>query len=131
MGQPSPTYIPSEKGCKSIWIYLHSKNWKEDSVSCWCLSTWWWSCLGAIRIPIRIVGACRWGWRGRLPTTSTFSSDPFHYFFSHCRDHRDNSVDNALKNMSFYLTSPWGKACWFLILGIGGIRLHSIKVDDV
>lgn len=114
----------NEKGCLSIH-YLHSNNWKEDSASLWCLDTWW-SCLGDIRIPIRIEGAPRWGWRGRVSLPSTFSSDLCHYF-SQLREHWSNGVGEALKNLSFYLTSLRGKGSCFLLLGIGGIRLHKSK----
>lgn len=124
MGQPSPSY-DKWKGCLSIH-YLHSNNWKEDSASLWCLDTWW-SCLGDIRIPIRIEGAPRWGWRGRVSLTSTFSSDLCQYYFSQLREHWSNGVGEALKNLSFYLTSLRGKASCFLLLGIGGIRLHKSK----
>lgn len=81
---------------------------------------------------IRIVGAEWWSCssRRRNSSISTISSVYFQSFpcFG---DHRDYRFGQALKNLSFDLSSLWRKISFLFLLRGGRIRRYHLKLDDL
>lgn len=78
-------------------------------------------------IGIGVIGSCRWGcwwsYRGRVPAISTVSSVTSHSSSCH-GGYGDNSLGQALKNLSFDQTSPWRNSCVPFLLGRRRIGCH-------